>query len=61
MAMARSFPETVRAQDQHEWKRPMINLLDGKVEREDRLQHPGGQAALIPPQYQEDIALKITN
>ena len=31
LAMARSFPDTVRAQDLHEWRRPMINLLDGKT------------------------------
>jgi hypothetical protein len=37
-----------------------LNPLDGKITREERLQHPGGQLALTPPRYQEDIALRIT-
>ncbi len=37
-----------------------LNPLDGRIEREERLQHPGGQLALTLPGYREDIALKIT-
>ena len=37
-----------------------LNPRNGKVEREERSQHPGGQLALTPPPYQEDIALRIT-
>ena len=38
-----------------------LNPLNGKIEKKDKLSHPGGKAILNSPVYQEDMALKIVS
>jgi|GEM_PF-3842253 len=46
----------LRASDYHvEW----IDVLTGKVVREERRTHPGGTAVFASPDFVDDIALRI--
>lgn len=36
-----------------------LNPLNGKIEKKEKLNHPGGKVILNSPVYQEDMALKI--
>jgi hypothetical protein len=36
-----------------------VNTLTGNVDRQDQLDHPGGNASLESPRYKTDIALRI--
>jgi hypothetical protein len=36
-----------------------VNPLTGAVDREQRLAHPGGDAVLAAPSYEQDIALRV--
>jgi hypothetical protein len=38
-----------------------LNPLNGKIEKKEKLSHPGGKAILHSPAYQEDMALKIVS
>jgi hypothetical protein len=38
-----------------------LNPLSGKMEKKEKLSHPGGKVKLTSPVYQEDIALKIVS
>jgi len=38
-----------------------MNPLNGKIEKKEKISHPGGKAILNSPVYQEDMALKIVS
>ena len=50
-------PELILPQGNYfvEW----LNPLSGKVDKKQKLNHPGGSVKLSSPIYKEDIALKI--
>jgi len=47
--------ELPRAEYRIEW----VNVLDGAILRQEQLEHSGGEAALMAPKYQDDVALRI--
>jgi hypothetical protein len=36
-----------------------VQVVSGKIDRREQLNHPGGPARLKSPRFQEDIALRV--